>query len=198
MQSLRDWLSLSLQNVQTPEPLWGTPHKGYCRPSLRDEEGQILAALDRTSAPRSDLNSYKESGVEDPGLHGLQNDPTSIINEVRQNVDLWRALPSLNQWQVTPETARLLQHWRHYKFSGIRPFFCQVEAVETAIWVPDYLAWAVQRVFERGETRHYDFMRERISLVVDLYDAEKHADSRNYYTPKRPLTAENKLGPPVS
>jgi hypothetical protein len=34
--------------------------------------------------------------------------------------------------------------------------------------------------------------------VVDLYDAEKYEGSRNYYTPKCPLTAENKLGPPVS
>ena len=66
-----------------------------------------------------------------------QYDPTSIINEVRQNVDSWRALPSPNQWQVTPETARLLQHWRHHKFSGIRPFFCQVEAAETAIWLTE-------------------------------------------------------------
>jgi len=66
-----------------------------------------------------------------------QYDPTSIINEVRQNVDLWRALPNASQWQVTPETARLLQHWRHHKFSGIRPFFCQVEAVETAIWLTE-------------------------------------------------------------
>ena len=53
-----------------------------------------------------------------------QYDPTSLINEVRQNVDAWRSLPSPNQWQVTPETARLLQHWRHHHFSGIRPFFC--------------------------------------------------------------------------
>ena len=66
-----------------------------------------------------------------------QYDPTSIINEVRQNVDLWRALPNASQWQVTPETARLLQHWRHHKFSGIRPFFCQVEAGETAIWITE-------------------------------------------------------------
>ena len=66
-----------------------------------------------------------------------QYDPTSIINEVRQNVDSWRALPSPSQWQVTPETARLLQHWRHHKFSSIRPFFCQVEAVETAIWLTE-------------------------------------------------------------
>ena len=38
---------------------------------------------------------------------------------------------------MTPETARLLQHWRHHEFSGVRPFFCQVEAVETVIWLTE-------------------------------------------------------------
>jgi type III restriction enzyme len=66
-----------------------------------------------------------------------QYDPTSIINEIRQYVDQWRAWPNPNDWQVTPETARLLQHWRHHRFSEIRPFFCQVEAVETAIWLTE-------------------------------------------------------------
>lgn len=76
-------------------------------------------------------------------------------------------------------------------------FNVQNPRTEPLLCVPDYLGWTVQRVFERGETRHYDFMRERISLVVDLYDAEKYESSRNYYTPKRPLTAANKVGPPV-
>ncbi|UPK17587.1 DEAD/DEAH box helicase family protein [Bradyrhizobium sp. 131] len=66
-----------------------------------------------------------------------QYDITSIINEVRSNVDSWRALPNPNQWQVTPETARLLQHWRHHDSGGVRPFFCQIEAVETAIWLTE-------------------------------------------------------------
>src|SRR6202049_2951138 len=66
-----------------------------------------------------------------------QYDPTSIINKLRQQVDQWRSLPSPSQWQVTPETARLLQHWRHHDFSGLRPFFCQIEAVETAIWLTE-------------------------------------------------------------
>src|ERR1700730_18382871 len=37
----------------------------------------------------------------------------------------------------TPETARILQHWRHHQFSSVRPFFCEVEAVETAIWLTE-------------------------------------------------------------
>jgi type III restriction enzyme len=74
-----------------------------------------------------------------PGLstREQQYDPTSVINEVRQTVDAWRSLPNPGQWQVTPETARLLQHWRHHKFSDARLFFCQVKAVETAIWLTE-------------------------------------------------------------
>jgi type III restriction enzyme len=66
-----------------------------------------------------------------------QYDHTAIINAIRQQVDQWRSLPNPNHWQVTPETARLLQHWRHHPFSHIRPFFCQVEAVETVIWLTE-------------------------------------------------------------
>lgn len=62
---------------------------------------------------------------------------SAIINSVRTEVDKWRALKNPNDWRVTPETARLLQHWRHHDFSGVRPFFCQVEAVETAIWLTE-------------------------------------------------------------
>lgn len=61
----------------------------------------------------------------------------SIINAIRQEVDRWRKIPNPADWRVTPETARLLQHWRHHPFSGVRPFFCQVEAAETAIWLTE-------------------------------------------------------------
>ena len=64
-------------------------------------------------------------------------DPTSVINGIRNLVDEWRAIPDSNNWKVTPETARLLHHWRHHKFNSYRPFFCQLEAVETAIWLTE-------------------------------------------------------------
>jgi len=66
-----------------------------------------------------------------------QYDTTSNVNAVRAQVDRWRSLLSPGEWQVTPETARLLQHWRSHRFAGLRPFFCQVEAVETAIWLTE-------------------------------------------------------------
>lgn len=63
-------------------------------------------------------------------------DPTETINGVRSAVESWRLLPE-SQWQVTPTTARLLRHWRTHKFANQTPFFCQVEAVETVIWLTE-------------------------------------------------------------
>lgn len=48
---------------------------------------------------------------------------------------------------MTPETARLLEYWRSHEFHSIRPFFCQIEAVETAIW----LAEVAPKIGKRGE-----------------------------------------------
>ncbi len=58
------------------------------------------------------------------------------INALRKILSQWRG-EAPKHWKVTPETARLLQHWRHHKFSGYRPFFCQLEAVEAAIWLTE-------------------------------------------------------------
>ena len=47
------------------------------------------------------------------------------------------AHPGSRELACHPETARLLRHWRSHRFSSIRPFFCQIEAVETAIWLTE-------------------------------------------------------------
>ncbi|MDA1227630.1 MAG: DEAD/DEAH box helicase family protein, partial [Chloroflexi bacterium] len=88
----------------------------------------------RTSANQQRLEFVE---VEAISSDAQQYDTTSNINEIRRHVNQWRTLPNPNDWQVTPETARLLQHWRNHKFNDIRPFFCQIEAVETAIWLTE-------------------------------------------------------------
>ena len=66
-----------------------------------------------------------------------QYDLSELINTIRGEVAKWRSEPDERRWHVTAETARLLKHWRHFAFPGIRPFFCQVEAVETVIWLTE-------------------------------------------------------------
>lgn len=100
-----------------------------------------------------------------------QYDPTPIINELRVRVDQWRALPDSKDWLVTPETARLLHHWRHHSFSSIRPFFCQVEAAETAIWLTEVapkLGKSGKSFLEHLENANRDANPELMRLALKL------------------------------
>jgi len=56
------------------------------------------------------------------------------IGAMRRHIEPWR---SKNYAGASPETVRLLNHWRHHRFEGPRPFFCQVEAAETVIWLTE-------------------------------------------------------------
>ena len=84
-----------------------------------------------TAQARLHIDEHEELSTDD------EQYLTAQINTVRRHVDRWRDIPNPNDWGVTPTTARLLRHWRSHKFSGIRPFFCQVEAAETAIWLTE-------------------------------------------------------------
>lgn len=61
----------------------------------------------------------------------------ALINEIRGYLDTWRTLRNPADWGVTGATQRLLEHWRHHDFVGAKPFFCQLEAVETIIWLTE-------------------------------------------------------------
>lgn len=124
---------------EVPTSYWELDDNG--QPTQKKIQGRRPAKfITPVPKPKKQKTSKQQEGfVFDEGVNlssvSQQYDPTPIINEVRNNLEVWRNLPNPNQWQVTPETARLLQHWRSYKFNSVRPFFCQVEAAETAIWL---------------------------------------------------------------
>jgi hypothetical protein len=71
-------------------------------------------------------------------------------------------------------------------------FNVQNQTSEPLLNIADYFCWSIQRVFERGETRYYDYLRDKIKIVIDLYDEEGIDSKQNIYTPENPLTAKNK------
>lgn len=92
----------------------------------------------RKKKQKADKSQGKLDLASDDGLSTEQQEynPTPIINEIRVHVDEWRR-SNPAAWGVTPATARLLTHWRSQNFQGVRPFFCQVEAIETIIWLTE-------------------------------------------------------------
>ena len=136
------------------KPVLNSPYECPSRHWELDETGQPTQKVIKSRrqaefiTPIPKPKKRKRSSVEQTALvfdevakkletKGQQYDLTEIINGVRRQVKRWRDLPNPSQWRVTPETVRLLQHWRRHRFSDIRPFFCQVEAVETAIWLTE-------------------------------------------------------------
>jgi len=141
-----------MDNQFFEQPILNSPYVYPSRHWELDEQGQptlqiiekrrsaeFITPIPKPRKQKKAANQEKMIFDEGAGLSSASQlyDATSIINSVRREVDRWRSLPSSNQWKVTPETARLLQHWRHHEFNGIRPFFCQVEAVETLIWLTE-------------------------------------------------------------
>ena len=128
------------------------------KPKKRKGQGvQTSLLLDNDAGLSSQAQEYEKTA--------------SMINAVRQEVDKWRGIQNPNDWRVTPETARLLQHWRHHKFSGIRPFFCQVEAVETAIWLTEVvpqLGKAGEKFLEHLANANNDANPELMRLALKL------------------------------
>lgn len=174
-----------MSNPFFDHPILNSPYESPLRHWELDDDGQPTQKTLETRRPAKFITpipkpkkrkgtAKQEGFVFDDGA-GLstkeqQYDPTSIINEVRGYVDTWRSFPNPNQWQVTPETARLLQHWRHHKFSGVRPFFCQVEAAETAIWLTEVAPQSKhgKRVLDHLAAANKDANPELMRLALKL------------------------------
>ena len=77
-----------------------------------------------------DKDSSKDSRGQTYAVHDL-------VNTIRSHMESWRALKNPADWGVTPATARLLTHWRSFNFPNQKPFFCQIEAAETMIWLTE-------------------------------------------------------------
>ena len=130
-------------------PILNSPYEYPSRHWELDESGQptsqILDSRRRVSfitpIPRPKKRGQHElvfdAAAQALEKEGQQYELMEVINELRRRVDAWRSIPDSGQWRVTPETARLLKHWRSHRFADIRPFFCQVEAAETAIWLTE-------------------------------------------------------------
>ncbi len=132
------------------QPILNSPYE-YPREHWElDAEGQPTGKVIETRRPAEFITpipkpkkrrKQEQEEIQFESGEGLAHDAqrydlTGNIMALRREVTRWRESDPAH-WRVTPETARLLQHWRHHRFNSIRPFFCQVEAVETAIWLTE-------------------------------------------------------------
>ena len=76
------------------------------------------------------IASEASRSFDDPGIFK----ELSQVNRVRQRVKAWR---EAGYPGVTGITKRLLEHWNNPDQRELRLFFCQLEAIETLIWLTE-------------------------------------------------------------
>ena len=134
-------------------PILNSPYRHPGRHWQLDEDGRPtnLVEHDRRSsalwtalpgASAKSARTRQAAMVFEEGLstEATELNPSPVVNDLRQTLAAWRALPNPSQWMVSPTTQRLLQHWRSLQADEsqrVRPFFCQLEAVEAAIWLAE-------------------------------------------------------------
>lgn len=167
------------------EPILNSPYLPPTRHHALGDDGQPLehpaiegrrrskyiTPVPKARRSKSAVGRSQASLGFDDGEEGSAGyNPTPIINEIRGYMKSWRALPNPNDWGVTPVTQRLLQHWRHYNFSGAIPFFCQVEAVETAIWLAEVARGRKQysHIFRHLQEANLDANPELFRIALKL------------------------------
>jgi len=90
---------------------------------------------------------------------------------------------------------RFTQHYPGSVITSQVVFNVQDQLTEPLLNIADYLCWCIQRIFEKGESRFYEYMQDKIKLVVDLYDEEGMESRTNRYDRDNPLSKENKKSP---
>jgi len=63
---------------------------------------------------------------------------------------------------------------------------------EPCLQIIDYMCWAVQRAFVKGENRYYKFVESKVKFICDVYDIDKYPN--NFYNKENPFSV-NKISP---
>ncbi len=92
------------------------------------ETGEFTLEDGRRPAGYYRISQRNSSNREDQG----EFVPIELVNKIRPRVDAWRAQGYPNITRITKD---LLDYWNNADVRKFPPFFCQLEAVETAIWL---------------------------------------------------------------
>jgi type III restriction enzyme len=135
------------------DPILNSPFSAPTRHWALDADGAFTSAIEpgrRRSAYLVPIAQPRRTQQQDLPFTEEATE-NALINEIRGHLKRWRKLP-IGQSGVTHETARLLDHWR----SGeTKPplFFCQIEAVETIVWLEEVAARQPQHRSIREQLR---------------------------------------------
>ena len=124
-------------------PILNSPYDAPTRCFKFDSDGITDEILDErrrseffVAVPAPKKKSGKQQEIDFLDVSTERVEPNELINGIRSHVDRWR---EFGYPGITPTTRALLAHW-HDAERERRLFFCQLEAIETAIYLTEAAA----------------------------------------------------------
>jgi len=84
------------------------------------------------------------------------------------------------------QSAILNFEWKYgVKVETQSKILIQIPTDEPCLQLIDYLNWMVYRAYTKREMRYFNFLKEKISLIIDIYDFDKYP--KNFYNRNNPF-----------
>lgn len=121
---------------RTPEsdPVLNNPYDAPREHWELDKRGRATGTLVKGRRASAPYPTVPVAGGKPRQPTEAENRMHGRINLIRKCVDAWRRAGYPG---ISPAIARLLRYWKSDEQSGMRPFFCQVDAIETLVWLCD-------------------------------------------------------------
>lgn len=214
-------MSNGLGNRFFNDPVLNSPYAEPSRYWALDEHnnptGEIIsgrrAASFVTPVPGARTATGPQSGFQFANPLNLPGyDQNTYINHIRSRVSTWRQLAGA-QWNVSETTKELMLYWRDKaNFERDRPFFCQIEAIETIIWLtevappevlnalkrrsveanPGIERWALKMATGAGKTVVMAMIIAWQTLNA-FHDADRKSFTNNFLVVTPSVTIKNRL-----
>ena len=161
-------------------------------PNMLGRKGVNL--IEKGLASKVFMVGYFESKNPKELSKNLESLRQEIIND-----DYYKEIPSIKKTAKMFHATDDCQEVREKVFRLLKKsdftFFCIVARKKEDLFrkkfdlqAADYVLWTIQRAYQNGDFRYYNYIKEKIALVHDIFDFVKYP--KNYYTPKNPLEAK--------
>jgi hypothetical protein len=164
-----------VSQVVIENPIMNSPfdepsrHFKFTNEGITDEEvaGRRVSSYFVPIAPSKKRNGAGKQGVFDTEWTRDRIEINKLVNDIRLRVVVWRKGGYIG---VTPTTGRLIAYWTDPN-SEKKLFFCQNEALQTAIYIVEVAkkygdAWIENAIREANDTSNPDLPRMALKMAT--------------------------------
>ena len=183
-----------LRNIPSVQKSVKYFHASEDCPEVRQEVYKCIKALDFKSQfviARKIENVFKKHGCNENKFYDslISHLFKNVLHRAENNFIYFSKRGSRNRQEPLEQAIENAKNKFEKRF-GIKirsnvTIRTQIPTGEPCLQVIDYMSWAIHRVFVKKEMRYYDFIKDKVGFIWDIYDRDKYP--KNFYSKSNEL-----------